>query len=443
MPPQQDPPAQGATPSVSVRRAAAVPGPDEDPGAAFVPRSADQSQSQSQSQSHSQDPGPGPAPAPDSAEVPAPLSQTPDPTPTPTLTPTPTPGPLRRWRSRSGSAEGVSASAEPEPEPERRQEAARQQASADGPDPEAPVGVLFAGNDDGGDDASGDASSPGRPRGPMLAAAGIAGAVLIAVPFLVLGMGDDDDHTVNAAPVGGTTLDPGLAGKEPAADYAADSPSPSASPSPAKSASPKAPAPKVRSAPRSAVKETPVAKHSAKPKPKTDTKKDAALARRQIIQALSNRGNAMLVNLNTGKCADLPNFGKGKAEGPVNQYICRSAQDNQLWDLTMIHPDGGPGGAPQFVIKNRQDGLCLDLPANGGVAQATKVQEYYCDTTEDNQLWSLESRSQQGYLIHNVTTDMCLGVNGGSSAGDDARLQVGQCSEVPGTAQHWLISSVV
>lgn len=429
MPPQQDPPAQGATPSVSVRRAAAVPAPDEDPGAALVPRSADQNQGQGP------DPEADPVPDSDSAEAPAPSSQAPDPTPTPAS------GPLRRWRSRSAGTDAGAASAEPEPA--QAQGPVRQQAAADGPDPEAPVGVLFAGNDDGGDDQSGDASSPGRPRGPMLAAAGIAGAVLIAVPFLVLGMGDDDDHTVNAAPVGGTTLDPGLAGQEPAADYAADSPSPSASPSHAKSASPKAPAPKVEVAPRSAVKETPAAKKSAKPKPKTDKKKDAALARRQIIQALSSRSNAMLVNLNTGKCADLPYFGKGRAEGPVNQYICRSAKDNQLWDLSMIHPDGGPGGAPQFVIKNRQDGLCLDLPANGGVPQATKVQEYYCDTTEDNQLWSLESRTQNGYMIRNVTADMCLGVNGGSSAGDDARLQVGQCSEVPGTAQHWLISSVV
>lgn len=50
-----------------------------------------------------------------------------------------------------------------------------------------------AGSGDGGGDADGD-GSPGRPKAPMLAAAGIAGVILIAIPLLVMAGNERDEH---------------------------------------------------------------------------------------------------------------------------------------------------------------------------------------------------------------------------------------------------------
>jgi hypothetical protein len=76
----------------------------------------------------------------------------------------------------------------------------------------------------------------GRPRGPLLAAAGVAGALLIAVPFLVSALGGDGDEerTVSAAAVDPRPSAPEL----PAAPAGSASPSPSASASASPSVSP-------------------------------------------------------------------------------------------------------------------------------------------------------------------------------------------------------------
>ncbi|MFJ5835400.1 RICIN domain-containing protein [Streptomyces shenzhenensis] len=401
MPRQHEPPAGETTSPVAVRRAVPVPPPGEDPGADLGP--------------HTPDP---------TAPVPIPES--------------PTPAPRRLFGRRSGSAATEPASAGPAQQPERQQ----QQAAGDGPGPEAAAGVLFAGHDGDPGDPGTAGESPGRPRGPMLAAAAIAGAVLISVPFLVLGLRGDDERVVNTAPVGGTTLDPGLSDDRPAADYTAESPSPSASPSPSKSPSPKASAVEVKAAPQAVVKETPVAKPTATAKAKA--KKAAAPTARQLANALSNRANVLLKNVATGKCADLPNFGKGQNDGPVNQYICRPTDtDNQLWDLEVTDADGGPGGASLFIVKNRQDGLCLDLPYNGSVSPETVISEFSCDGTNgDNQLWWLDPRPE-GYWIRNVASNLCIEVTGGRVAGDDARLQVAKCGDTQLSAQRWMISQVV
>lgn len=81
------------------------------------------------------------------------------------------------------------------------------------------------------------------PKKPMLAAAAIAGALLIAVPFLVLALNDGDkkDPSVNAAPVNGsTTLEteqPGLPGSQYVSESPSASPSHTAKKSPSPSAS--------------------------------------------------------------------------------------------------------------------------------------------------------------------------------------------------------------
>ncbi|MFB7496777.1 RICIN domain-containing protein [Streptomyces sp. NPDC056161] len=460
MPRQHEPPGDETPPSVSVRRAVAVPPPGAEPDADLGPRTPDREHAASEPMPTFVEPvvrmptfvepvagmpsfSEPVVPIPSSAEpvVPAPPSAE------------SAPRRFTGWRARSGAAEPVSV--EPgQPSQQLPGEQRQSQAAAsDGPGSDAAVGVHFAGNGDGPDDPDAATDASGRPRGPMLAAAAIAGAVLISVPFLVIGLvRDDAERTVNTASIGGTTLEPGTSDRGPAADYQADSPSPSTSPSPTRSASPSptksvssgsgAAATEVRAAPQaySQPKSTPKATKKAE----TAVKKAAAPTGRQLANALSHRANVLMENKATGKCADIPDFGKGTKDGPVNQYICRpTTADNQLWDMKVTDSDGGPGGASLFVIQNRQDGFCFDLPYYGSVSPGTKVTEYYCDgTNRDNQQWWLDPRPD-GYWIRNVASNLCLDVTGGSSAGDDAHLQVSVCGDTQGSAQRWMPSQVV
>lgn len=408
MPRQHEPPAGEATPAVAVRRAVSVPAPGNDPGADLRPRS------------------PEPVPASGSA------------------------------------AEPAAAAAEERRQQEQEQEQQqRRAAEPDGAEAEAAAGVVAAGNGDGAKadgnadaDADADATVPGRLRGPMVAAAAIVGAVLICVPLLVLGLTREEDRTVETAPVGGTTLDPGTSDDIPAADYRAASPSPSVSPSGAESASGSPAESEVESKAESEPSPSRSAEVKAAPSSGTEKKKDdgkagkpeaersPAITARQLANALSTRVNAQLKNVATGKCADLPYFEKGSVDGPVSQYNCRpTTKDNQLWDLEVADSNGGPGGASLFVIRNRKDGMCMDLPDYGSVAAGTKVTEYHCRPAADNQLWWLDPRSG-GYWIRNVASNLCMSVAGGSSAGNDARLQVARCGSGTGE-QRWSVVSVV
>ncbi|MGW3953204.1 RICIN domain-containing protein, partial [Streptomyces sp. NPDC004752] len=267
--------------------------------------------------------------------------------------------------------------------------------------------------------------------------------------FLVLGLGDDDNsRTVNTAPIGGTTLDPGMSDDKPTADYTAESPSPSASPTassrPSKSASPSASAAETKTAPAPVAKETAAAKPTAQPKIEVKAKKAPAPTTRQLVNALSNRANVLVRNVATDMCADIPGWGEGRKAGPVNQEHCQhDYTDNMLWDLKVTYPGSGPEGSSLFVIKNRTDGLCMDLPYYGSVSPGTKVAEYYCDgTNADNQLWWLDPRPE-GYWIRNVASNLCLSVTGGSAAGSDARLLAMRCGDTSTSAQRWMIAQFV
>jgi hypothetical protein len=100
-----------------------------------------------------------------------------------------------------------------------------------------------------------------------------------------------------------------------------------------------------------------------------------------------------------------------------------------MWNLEVISGLKGPGGARPFLIRNAKDGLCMDLKYNGSVPAGTKVIEYSCNsTTGDNQLWYLASGHQNHYRIRNLASDgLCLGVTGGTKAGNEARLQIESC----------------
>ncbi|MGV9844645.1 RICIN domain-containing protein [Streptomyces fungicidicus] len=396
MPRQHEPSAGEPTPSVAVRRAVSVPSPGADPGEGLKPRTAE-------------------------PDVAARVAALPEP----------------------------AAVAAPEAEAEA-------EARADGAEAGAAVAVGEAtASASTAAGADGEGAAPGRLRGPMVAAAALVGAVLICVPLLVLGMDREEERTVGTAPVGGTTLDPGTSEDLPAADYRAAAPSPSASPGGTGDASGSPAAVKPKSKPEPAGSGEAVAEVKAPPTPGTAEKaggeerepkadKSPAITPRQLANALSTRVNAQLRNVATGKCADLPYFDKGSVDGPVSQYNCRpTTGDNQLWDLEVTDADGGPQGASLFVVRNRKDGLCMDLPNYGSVAPGTKVTEYHCARSRaDNQLWWLDPKSG-GHWIRNVASGLCMSVAGGGSAGNDARLQVVRCGDSGGSALRWSVVSVV
>jgi hypothetical protein len=305
---------------------------------------------------------------------------------------------------------------------------------------------------------------PGRPRTPLLAAAGIAGTLLISVPFLVMAMNDDDSPSdrVRTEAVGGATLDPGLSGGAGAA-YRAETASPtstsSASPSPHhKKSDDKAegkgsgaggadtadgPGSDAKKAPKSG-KQGSTGKHTTKKSGKKDAgtkKKSTAPTARSRANAASSQSRVLLKNVSTGQCADVPNYGNGRVDGPVNQYPCNGTSgDNQLWDL-VPHPEAGkgPDGSVLFVIRNSKDGLCLDLPNFTGVSGGTRITEYHCrPARNDNQFYWLDRRSDGTYWIRNLASrNLCLNVAGAGTGRNDAALQIGTCNDSSQDDTHW------
>lgn len=148
----------------------------------------------------------------------------------------------------------------------------------------------------------------------------------------------------------------------------------------------------------------------------------------------SGISGVLIHNSATSMCADLPDYGKGTTNGPVNQFPCaKGSGDNQVWSLTSVAAKG-PGGVHLLEIHNAKDGLCMDLPNYGPEPSGTKVNEYPClSTTQGNDLWYVGTTGG-GYHIHNYKSHgLCLGVTGGAGAGHDARLEIHSC----GSADTW------
>ena len=281
--------------------------------------------------------------------------------------------------------------------------------------------------------ATGEQKPPGGPRKPMLAAAAIIGGILIAVPLVMLVQNDDKpSRTDRIDQAGGTVLDTARSAG-PQSDYTTESPSPSASPSVKKPST-------IAKAPAPATTAPPSPSPSKKKEPKADTKKlTAAEALRQKANAASSASKVLLKNVTTGLCADVPGFGNGGDETPVNQYPCNGTDaDNQLWDLVVSDKSGGPEGAALFRIRNSKDSLCVDLPGRGAVPAMTRAQEYACDPAGDNQLWWLDPRSDGTYWIRNFLSDgLCLSVVGKAVGGNDAPLDLGQCKDTSADDYRW------
>ncbi|MEV5953009.1 RICIN domain-containing protein [Streptomyces sp. NPDC051987] len=150
--------------------------------------------------------------------------------------------------------------------------------------------------------------------------------------------------------------------------------------------------------------------------------------------------NILLRNTTTKKCADLPGYGDGTSNGPVREYTCdETTADNQLWNLEVRYPKGGPGSAALFQIRNVKDQLCMDLPDYGSAKLTSPITEYKCDGTKaDNQLWWIDKQPGGAYWIRNFASDnLCLDVAGFSTGGNDTNLTLYYCSRTDD--QEWLI----
>ncbi|MEU5308029.1 RICIN domain-containing protein, partial [Streptomyces sp. NPDC021562] len=167
----------------------------------------------------------------------------------------------------------------------------------------------------------------------------------------------------------------------------------------------------------------------AAPKPKKKTAKP-------VVPAT----NVLLLNTTTRKCADIPGYGDGTSDGPVEEFTCdQTTADNQLWDLEVRYPKDGPGSAALFQIRNAKDQLCMDLPGYGSARLSAPITEYKCDGTKaDNQLWWVEKQPSGAYWIRNFASDnLCLDVAGFSTGGNGTNLTLYYCSNTDD--QEWKI----
>ncbi|MEU6083020.1 RICIN domain-containing protein [Streptomyces sp. NPDC047108] len=222
----------------------------------------------------------------------------------------------------------------------------------------------------------------------------MAGAVLIALPLLVMALDDDDrKETASSSAPADTVLEDD---RSRAGAFVPESPSP-------KKTKPKK-KPPARS-PKAAAPQT------AAPSPSKPAKKKKAAAKAPSDGLPATRTRVLIKNLTNATCADVPGGGYGYADGPIHQAVCNSTtEDNQLWNLEKKYENAGPGGSALFVIRNTKDGMCMDLPGNEGAPVATAVTEFPCNgSTSDNQLWWLDKKADGLYWIRNFASNhQCL-----------------------------------
>jgi hypothetical protein len=132
-----------------------------------------------------------------------------------------------------------------------------------------------------------------------------------------------------------------------------------------------------------------------------------------------------------GFCVDIPNFGKGTAGGPLNQYPCNyTSSDNQRFWFTPVGTYTGTQGTYNvYEVKNVKDNLCMDVPGTGDNNAAALVSEGICRGPVDNQYWYKVPRPSGGSWLVNLKSKLCLDVAGVEAAGNDARLTLYHCSE--------------
>ncbi|GLZ16337.1 hypothetical protein Acsp04_65720 [Actinomadura sp. NBRC 104425] len=165
---------------------------------------------------------------------------------------------------------------------------------------------------------------------------------------------------------------------------------------------------------------------------KAKAAKPAATSRFPTGPKFSTTTNVLIRNVMTGLCADVPGYGNGKLDGPVEQYNCDGTKnDNQLWDLVVNQKGAGPNGVDLFTIRNSKDGLCMDLPDYGRPVKTAQVTEWHCNPgSGDNQMWYLDKKKDGQFWIRNHSSGgLCLDVAGvKGSGGPAAKLTLYPCT---------------
>ncbi|MFD5631384.1 RICIN domain-containing protein [Streptomyces sp. NPDC127072] len=272
-----------------------------------------------------------------------------------------------------------------------------------------------------------------RPLGIGLA--GVVAAAIVIVPLIMLGSGSGgagDASGQNQAAESSTVKD-----KTPPTpleltpSYSPSfSPSPSLSPSPSRSPSPSASASKKDKA-KTKPKATSRPKANPEPKPKPKVKTKPKSTPKTTKPAGIPTGRVLIKNKKYGVCVDLPGEGSVGVDTKVQDYRCKPSGDNQDWVLDLVSRNGGTGGASLYLIRNVSSNLCLDLPNYGTVLAQTPVSVFHCrpGRETDNQLWWLKKRPNGTYWIRNQKSgDMCLDVARTSRATETTSVTVFPCS---------------
>jgi hypothetical protein len=150
-------------------------------------------------------------------------------------------------------------------------------------------------------------------------------------------------------------------------------------------------------------------------------------------------GPYFLYDSGTTLCVDIPGYGAGPRDGPVNQAPCaRTAPDNQRYAFVPRGKDAD--GNQEYWIRSVTDNYCIDPPGTGAAAPESQLDETGC-FDQDNQYFRLQptftSGGKQYYWLVNTASGLCVDVPGVKSTAADTRLQLWNCAE--GDDQDWAL----
>ncbi|MEU6160007.1 RICIN domain-containing protein [Streptomyces sp. NPDC047130] len=250
-------------------------------------------------------------------------------------------------------------------------------------------------------------ATPGRPKKPVLAAAAIAGAVLVSVPFLLPGSGDRDRSAaaVVADSTDGTVLEEG---PRRAGQYAAESSSPSPSPEPTPSDTGEAGEEKKPDRTDDAAeKDGKDTRGSADDSAEVAEKKDEAPATRKPAPAPPPVPGDTLVSKASGKCLSA---GSGADGTQLTLQTCNGAA-GQRWTF---RSDG----------TIRALGRCMDV-AWGAQENGTVIQVADCSGNPAQQF----HLNSAGDLVAGIA-GKCVDIRDGRTA-DGSPAHLWSCVGVP------------
>ncbi|MEV6846527.1 RICIN domain-containing protein [Actinoplanes sp. NPDC051411] len=141
----------------------------------------------------------------------------------------------------------------------------------------------------------------------------------------------------------------------------------------------------------------------------------------------------------TTQCFDIPGYGAGPRDGPVNQAPCaKTAPDNQKYAFVPRGKDAN--GNQEYWIRSVTDNYCVDPPGTGAAAPESQLDETGC-FDQDNQYFRLQptfsSGGRQYYWIVNTASGLCVDVTGVKPTAPDTRLALWTCTE--GDDQDWAL----